>query len=201
MAVNRRAVVTVGEAPGEKWVVTAPVLGVDSAEGVLEPSGSVRWSDRESGERLVVVERVLGGLVARGLLDSLTASARALHLDTTAFFSSGPDECRKLGFGSSAALTVALASAVTGRAPEAFAADLEWLRTLVSLHREAQGGLGSGIDVAASLCGGVVGSSSAPVGRWRGSPRSEWPEKIFGHLCGPDDRRAPGASRSSPGHS
>jgi phosphomevalonate kinase len=179
MAVNRRAVVTVGKAPGEKWVVTAPVLGVDSAECVLEPSGSVKWSDRESGEHLVVVERVLGGLVARGLLDPLTAPPRALELDTTAFFSSGPDERRKLGFGSSAALTVALASAVTGRAPEAFAADLEWLRTLVSLHREAQGGLGSGIDVAASLCGGVVGFELGAGGTVAGIAPIQWPEKIF----------------------
>ncbi len=95
MAVNRRAVVTVGKAPGEKWVVTAPVLGVDEAECVLEPSGSVKWSDRESGEHLVVVERVLGGLVARGLLDPLTAPPRALELDTTAFFSSRPTPGRR----------------------------------------------------------------------------------------------------------
>ncbi len=137
------------------------------------------WSDHTSGERLIVVERVLAGLVARGLLDPLIAPPRALHLDTTAFFSSGPDARCKLGFGSSAALTVALASAVTGRAPEACAADLEWLRTLVSLHREAQGGLGSGIDVAASLCGGVVGFQLDAGGAVAGVVPIQWPEGIF----------------------
>ena len=177
MAVNRRAVVTVGEAPGDRWVVTAPVLEVDSAECVLEPSGGVSWSDRDSGERLVMVERVLGGLVARGLLNPVTA--RALDLDTAAFFSPAQEGRRKLGLGSSAALTVALASAVTGRAPEACATDLEWLRTLVSLHREVQGGLGSGIDVAASLCGGVVGFELDAGGSVAGIAPIRWPERIF----------------------
>ena len=179
MAVNRRAVITVGEAPGDRWVVTATVLEVDSAECVLEPSGGVSWSDRDSGERLVMVERVLGGLVARGLLNPLTARPRALDLDTAAFFSSGPDERRKLGLGSSAALTVALASAVTGRAPEACATDLEWLRTLVSLHREVQCGLGSGIDVAASLCGGVVGFELDAGGSVAGIAPIQWPNELL----------------------
>ncbi len=179
MAVNRRAVVTVGEVPGEKWVVTAPVLEVESAECVLEPSGGVRWSDRDSGDRLVLVERVLGGLIARGLLDPLTARPQALQLDTTAFFDSGPGERRKLGLGSSAAVTVALASAVTGRIPESCAADLEWLRTLVSLHREIQGGLGSGIDVAASLCGGVVGFELGAGRSVAGIAPIQWPDGIF----------------------
>ncbi len=179
MAVNRRAAVTVGEAPGGTWLVSAPVLDVESAECVLEPSGKFRWSDRESGERLVVVERVLGGLVARGLLDPLLETPRALELDTAAFFSSGTTRRCKLGLGSSAALTVALATALTGRAPEGCAADLEWLRTLVSLHREVQGGLGSGVDVAASLCGGVVGFELDAGGTVAGVVPIRWPERIF----------------------
>ena len=179
MAVDRRAVVTVGEALGNTWVVTSPVLEVESAECVLEPSGSVSWSDRESGDRLVLVERVLVGLVARGLLDPRTAPPQALELDTAAFFSSGTNRRCKLGLGSSAALTVALATALTGRAPEGWAADLEWLRTLVSLHREVQGGLGSGIDVAASLCGGVVGFELDGGGTVAGVVPIRWPERIF----------------------
>jgi len=179
MAVNRRAVITVGEAPGNTWVVSAPVLEVDSAECVLEPSGIVAWSDRDSGKRLVLVERVLAGLVARELMNPQNAPPRAVGLDTSAFFSSGPDERLKLGLGSSAALTVALATALTGRAPETCAADLEWLRTLVSLHREVQGGLGSGIDVAASLCGGVVGFELDAGGTVAGVVPIQWPERIF----------------------
>jgi len=179
MAVNRRAVITVRDAPADKWVVTAPALEVDSAECVLEPSGVVDWSDRNSGERLVLVERVLAGLVARGLLNPQTEQPRALNLDTAAFFSSGPDERLKLGLGSSAALTVALATALTGRAPEACAADLEWLRTLVSLHREVQDGLGSGIDVAASQCGGVVGFELDTGGTVAGVVPIHWPDRIF----------------------
>jgi len=65
---------------------------------------------------------------------------------------------RKLGLGSSAALTVALVSALVGwsAAGSLPAAGAQWLQTLVSLHRRVQGGLGSGIDVAASLFGGTI---------------------------------------------
>jgi phosphomevalonate kinase len=179
MAVNRRAVVTVDESPDERWIVTAPVLEVDSAECVLDPSGDVRWIGRDSGERLVLVGRVLGALVARGLLNPLTARPRVLDLDTAAFFNSAQGEPLKLGLGSSAALTVALASAVTGRTSESCAADLDWLRTLVSLHREVQGGHGSGIDIAASLCGGVVGFELDAGQCVAGIAPIHWPDGIF----------------------
>jgi phosphomevalonate kinase len=179
MAVDRRAVVTIGEAPGERWVVAAPVLSVDSVECAFEPSGDVRWSDPDSGERLVLVGRVLKALVTRGLLNPLTARPRVLDLDTTEFFDFARGERVKLGLGSSAALTVALASAVTGRVPETCAADLDWLRTLVALHREVQGGLGSGIDVAASLCGGVVGFELDAGRSVAGIAPIHWPNGIF----------------------
>jgi phosphomevalonate kinase len=179
MAVGRRAVVTVKPASGPRWVITAPGLVRGAAECVLGSTGGLILDDLEMGDRLVLVERVFEGLVARGLLDPLTAQPRMLDLDTTAFFDSGPEERRKLGLGSSAALTVALASALTGRAPESCASDMVWLRTLVSLHREVQGGLGSGIDVAASLCGGVVGFELDSAGSVAGIAPIRWPDGIF----------------------
>ena len=75
MAVNRRAVVTVHDDPAERWLVTAPGLDVDSAKCVVGPTGGVIWGDPEAGGRLVVVERVLEGLAARGLVDPLDDAA------------------------------------------------------------------------------------------------------------------------------
>lgn len=71
----------------------------------------------------------------------------AVTMDTTAFFARGT----KLGLGSSAALCVALQAAfaaVSGTQPDYQAA--------LTAHRAAQGGRGSGIDVAASFYGGCL---------------------------------------------
>ncbi|EIL95727.1 phosphomevalonate kinase, partial [Rhodanobacter thiooxydans] len=67
-------------------------------------------------------------------------------------FHAGGDGRPKLGLGSSAALTVALASAI--RALDRRAAPS--IDTLLAAHRRAQGGHGSGLDVAASLAGGLL---------------------------------------------
>jgi phosphomevalonate kinase len=65
----------------------------------------------------------------------------------------------KLGLGGSAAVTVAAAGALLaaeGRPLDHQAERAELLRLCVAAHRAAQGGRGSGGDVAASVYGGVV---------------------------------------------
>lgn len=71
----------------------------------------------------------------------------SVTMDTGAFFESGV----KLGLGSSAALCVALQAAIatlTGENPDYAQA--------LTAHRHAQGGRGSGADVAASFFGGCL---------------------------------------------
>jgi phosphomevalonate kinase len=72
----------------------------------------------------------------------------AFALDTTAFRDA--DSGSKIGLGSSAALTAALATALhaLGGATVAEAAH--------AAHRRFQGGSGSGVDIACSLAGGVI---------------------------------------------
>jgi phosphomevalonate kinase len=80
-----------------------------------------------------------------------------LSLDTSAFFDGQGGAPSKLGLGSSAALTVALASALEIWSGSAWSENAEQrLDQLVTIHREIQGGAGSGLDVAASLLGGVL---------------------------------------------
>jgi phosphomevalonate kinase len=67
-----------------------------------------------------------------------------ISLDTRAFSMGG----RKVGIGSSAALTVALAAA-RANTVDVYAAALD-------AHAELQGGAGSGIDVAAAVHGGLI---------------------------------------------
>ena len=81
------------------------------------------------------------------VLDALLEGERPANrytLDTTAFF----DDGRKTGIGSSAALTVALAAAISGSADVA--------DTAMAAHRRLQGGQGSGVDVAAAVYGGLI---------------------------------------------
>ena len=95
------------------------------------------------------------------VLDALLDGARPAHrytLDTTAFF----DDGRKTGIGSSAALTVALAAAISA------AADV--VDTAMAAHRRLQGGRGSGVDVAAAVHGGLIeytrGDAQVRALRW-----------------------------------
>ncbi len=71
----------------------------------------------------------------------------ALTLDSSALFAQG----QKLGLGSSAALCVALALALASLAGTR--ADLDWP---LAAHSAAQGGQGSGLDVASAWHGGLI---------------------------------------------
>ena len=80
------------------------------------------------------------------VLDAVTGGrrpARRIELDTSAF----RDEGRKIGIGSSAALTVALAAALGNT--------VDVLAPVFEAHAHLQGGAGSGVDVAAAVHGGL----------------------------------------------
>ena len=91
------------------------------------------------------------------LVDSVLAHADfalpwpswSARVDSSAFFGAGS----KLGLGSSAAALVAFAGAVWRAAGKAGIAPLQ---SLIDCHRAFQGGVGSGIDVAAAVYGGAV---------------------------------------------
>lgn len=158
-AVDRRAVVTLNLAASGSWQVAAPGLAPRAAQFDLGPGGTVHWRDKALGrEFFKLVERLLAGLQASCAVDLEALPPLAMVLDSSSFFETPESGSAKLGLGSSAALTVALASALEawvagGEAPESSS---ERLQRSVDLHRSVQGGAGSGIDVAASLIGGVV---------------------------------------------
>ena len=87
-------------------------------------------------------------------------------VDSSAFF--GPNG-RKLGFGSSAAVTVALTSLLCA---DPQTPDEDILNLAVAAHRHAQGGRGSGYDVATSLFGGVGLFTGGEHPAWE--PRDGW---------------------------
>ncbi|MFV2073103.1 MAG: mevalonate kinase [Thermoanaerobaculales bacterium] len=158
MAVDRRARVEIVPSAGDRWSLAAPGLAPEPAEFSIDPGGRLIWEEdgRNAGERFGLVEAVVRGLTGAGVLDPAGLSPAAATLDTRAFFHDAGSGRDKLGLGSSAALTVALASALVAWAGEETPPNPQWLQALVNLHRGVQGGRGSGIDIAASLLGGVL---------------------------------------------
>jgi phosphomevalonate kinase len=150
IAVDRRAVVTVEDAASLR------------IEGRW-PGGGILWSRAapEASPLLAAcVDEVSGHLRDAG--HAPFPDTTSITIDSTDFFL--PDG-RKTGLGSSAASTVGVIVALLAAAGALPA--LEIIRGLaVAAHRRAQGGIGSGYDVSASLQGGV--------GLFRGGARPSW---------------------------
>jgi phosphomevalonate kinase len=157
-AVDRRAIVTLSPFDGNGWEFAAPGLVAQRARLEVEPDNTVRWQDEKLGRiSFGLIDKVLRGIGESGSIDLVNLPPLAVTLDTRAFFESVGGWGSKLGLGSSAALTVAFVSALEVLAGEGAVGGGEGrIQKLVDLHRGAQGGAGSGIDVAASLLGGVI---------------------------------------------
>jgi phosphomevalonate kinase len=160
-AVNRRARVELTAARGADWEVAAPGFVDRPVRFAIDEDGGFCWTSAsaEAGRALVLLERTVVSLLRSGEIDPARLPPASAVLDTGEFFQSSPEAGPvKLGLGSSAALTVALTEALlrwTGRRGAA-ETKLGRLNRLVVHHRAFQGGRGSGIDLAASLLGGVV---------------------------------------------
>ncbi|MDR3416762.1 MAG: hypothetical protein P4L83_11300 [Nevskia sp.] len=180
MAVNRRARVRITARAGGSCEVSAPEMGIAQAPLLIGADGLPQWTGTpEQAAALRLVDQTLRGLQHEGLAPP-PGRGFTLLLDTAEFFDRDGSGRSKLGLGSSAALTVALASAMAvfvGRGAAA-ANRRVWLEHLLQLHRDFQGGHGSGVDVAAALIGGVISYRLLEGGT---QPRFEpvnWPEQV-----------------------
>ncbi len=141
-AVDRRARAVIEPHAESDIRVRAPDLGID-ARASLGPDDTVQWDDPAAADKLRLVQCVLGAM------PTAHREGYTLTLSTRDFFDTPGT---KLGLGSSAALTVALAGALRSH----LGLPRPALAELVRLHRSMQGGRGSGVDIAAALTGGVV---------------------------------------------
>jgi phosphomevalonate kinase len=142
MAIDRRARVTIEETNSQFHSVAAPGLHEGVVAFRANGDGSIEWLEAGSGFALLEeVWRCVRPVRPQGL---------AITLDTRPFFDGAGG--RKLGFGSSAALAVALAAALTDG--DMHAGDLHG--TAAAAHRSFQHGRGSGVDVATAVHGGVL---------------------------------------------
>ncbi len=146
LAVDRQACARITSVPESGLLrVNAPDIGVLSAQGRFAGS-KVEWDGPGLHERLRLVDSVLEHFAP----DIVASRSLIVHIDTRAFLAA--DGVAKLGLGSSAAVTVALAKGLA----QATDTTTPTLEQLVAMHRRAQGGRGSGIDVAAALRGGLL---------------------------------------------
>lgn len=137
MAVDRRATVRMMRSD-EAWI-SVVAAGYAAVEGRFVAVGATpSWLQGEQEFRLVdTAWRELHPAYERGL---------SIELDTSAFFDAPSGA--KVGLGSSAALTVALTAALTESQDVLEKAD--------RVHRLFQSGAGSGVDIAASVHGGLI---------------------------------------------
>jgi phosphomevalonate kinase len=144
-AVERRATATA--TTSARWVLTAHELGIDGL--ALGPDGSLPPGiDPETHGRLALVDAVRAGAAA---LPGAYPGPLDLAIDTSALHENG----HKLGLGSSAAVATALTAALAN--VRGIGLTREKLFSLAdAAHRTAQGGAGSGGDVAASVYGGLL---------------------------------------------
>ena len=158
MAVDRRARVAIADVDGDVSRVRAP--GYTDETGRFETiDGELRWHDGQSV--FGIVDSVWRAT------DAFQAGGQIIDLDTSEFIDSR--RCRKIGIGSSAALTVALSAAVKA------STDIGIIMTIAQrAHADLQGGVGSGVDIACSLSGGLIdyrmeGASATPL---------DWPDGL-----------------------
>lgn len=163
MAVDRRARVSLEPSPDKRWHLTSLQDRSRKGSFTFGNDGHPQWRNRAEQGTFALVDTVLRNL---DLLALASLPAFSLVLDTTEFFESGGNQ--KLGLGSSAALTVALTDALERWAGKIALDESQQLSQLMVLHGAHQGGRGSGIDLAASLVGGVLEFCRRP-GAYRAS--------------------------------
>ena len=166
-AINREARITVRPSRDRHFRISAPVMDVDALPFHLDASGAVVF-DAQLGDALADKMKFFAATFAAGWRMRGEAASPApleVHLDTADFYHR---QHGKIGFGSSAALTVALLGALAARSDSDFfneARQYPFFRQALEAHRLAQGKMGSGIDVAASTFGGILQYQIAPEGQ------------------------------------
>ena len=143
MAVDRRASVTLTPSGHDAWEIISPTLGLQARLQLRD--GNATWIDKAPADLAWIATRL------SCLPQTERMPACRVELDSDAFYIDHPGARTKLGLGSSAALAVALLGALHAQAT----LTPPTLDEAIKAHRAIQHGHGSGIDIAASLSGGL----------------------------------------------
>lgn len=154
MAVNRRVHATLGAHDESYCSVSAPGFTDSRGRFGLDSPG-LRWLAGDPDAFRLATHVIEAQLSAGG--GDAAPPPFELVLDSTALMECRDGQPLKLGLGSSAALTVALCQALSYYvATQHEAVATPGLAQLIEIHSGFQGRRGSGLDVAASLYGGLI---------------------------------------------
>lgn len=157
-AVDRRCRVELVRCRDADCRIEAPQLGISPVRFRIDDRGRLEWQEAVPAlfaRTAALVESVLGYIGECGG----RAEPFRMRVDTAELFDGNGHGSVKLGLGSSAATAVAIdavlrAAFLNGDRRES---DFETVSRLLQPARKAQDNAGSGIDLAASLCGGLLG--------------------------------------------
>jgi len=158
-AVDRYARVTLAPSENKTHRLHSPTLHIASLPFEITANGKVHFLTDLSPEQqnqLKFFRETLQFTFGR-LVSNKTVPPIEIHLDTNDFFL--PENKIKLGLGSSAALIVALLTALLhypGKHSNRDISPRDILSLAFTAHYRAQGKMGSGIDIAASVFGGIL---------------------------------------------
>ena len=145
VAIDRRVRCSVGDTNTPGWTFTTHGFAPDVTHrraALLEGALLARTDPAHLCQH-AVRRMQLVGVAVEALADNL-----CIDIDSGAGFDGG----RKLGIGTSAAVCSALCGALLGGC----GSTLDTFPIALAAHRAAQGGSGSGIDVAAACAGGLI---------------------------------------------
>lgn len=155
-AVDRRAEVSIQEIPGTEFSVSSPSLAVKPQSFVITPKMHVRFDPAMSESilrRLQFFQQIFELILEKISGNNSFFPSSKINLNTDAFYSQ--EHHAKYGFGSSAALTVSLVAAAY-KVSSINHATNDIFEAAIKIHHQAQGYLGSGIDIAACTYGGIL---------------------------------------------
>ncbi|MGF1669217.1 MAG: mevalonate kinase, partial [Balneolaceae bacterium] len=152
-AVNKQCRVEIKSVAGPLFNFAAPNLGLFDLEFTLDSDGNaqiINVKNGSSSKKTGFIFSILKYVVSRAGYKMASAD---IKIDTSDFYH--PLSKQKLGLGSSAALTVSFLKAL-----KEYSGD-NWFGSNIfgealKAHRAAQGKLGSGVDIASSVSGGII---------------------------------------------
>ena len=160
MAVDRYAIVTVEFSDqNDTCQLTSSLdlnplrFNIDKMGKIIPDSHIPQTMISKMNFSLTAIERICDQMLQSGFQNT----SFDLHIDTSQFYMNTQE--KKLGLGSSAAMTVAIIAALarsSGLERQLFSTPFEFFKFAFRTHSLAQNNQGSGIDIAASVFGGIV---------------------------------------------
>ncbi len=159
-AVDRFAKVDISESDSENYLVSAPSIGIERVPFSITKNSLILFGNSTNSitrKKLSFFKTTFEYAWQYCKACNINFEPFHININTDSFYSQELNT--KLGFGSSAALTVGLVKALfllSGKNTENNDEQNKIFRLSLAAHKKAQSGLGSGIDIAASAFGGIL---------------------------------------------